>query len=141
MILGTLKGFLWRNHSLLISHSFHHGISVQFSAASLKLRQMTIALASGISGSQRNPEAQYQDELYRACSALLGGRVVFSSEYSEMTAGRVDFFIRERGWAIKCIRDGSQAEGHLGRFRTGKYCGLLMQDRVIIDVRKNSRPI
>ena len=59
-----------------------------------------------------------------------------------MTAGRVDFFIRERRWAIECIRDGSQVEEHLGRFRAGgKYCGLLMQDRVIIDFRKNSRPI
>ena len=53
-----------------------------------------------------------------------------------------DFFIRERRWAIECIRDGNQVKEHLGRFRTGgTYCGLLMHDRVIIDFRKKSKPI
>jgi len=68
--------------------------------------------------------------------------VVLSSEYSEMTAGRVDFFIRERRWAIECIRDGNQVEEHLERFKMGgTYWGLVMHDRVIIDFRTKSKPI
>jgi hypothetical protein len=64
-------------------------------------------------------EGRYQDELYRACGALLG-EVYISSEWS-MTGsrGRVDFLVGSQRWAIECARDGDRLNEHISRFQEG----------------------
>jgi hypothetical protein len=69
-------------------------------------------------------EAQYQNELYRACYAELGGYVYLTSEWTGTAlSGRVDFQIKSVKWAIECVREGKNLEEHIARFQPpgGKY--------------------
>jgi hypothetical protein len=58
-------------------------------------------------------DAQYQDEFYRACYALLDNKVYLTS------GGRVDFQIIHVKWAIECLRDGRSLGEHIRRFQEG----------------------
>jgi hypothetical protein len=57
-------------------------------------RQLTIP-------SPRPPEAQFQDEFYRALRSLLGNGASISSEWSRDYRGRIDFRISVRNGAWK----------------------------------------
>lgn len=62
-------------------------------------------------------EAQYQDELYRACYEVLGHQLYLRSEWTRKKIGsRVDFVVRTMNWAIECLRDGKGIDDHVTRF-------------------------
>lgn len=93
----------------------------------------------------RQVEAQYQDEFYRACYALLDNNLYLSSEWTgRATGGRVDFHVRSVWWAIECLREGDRLEEHIARFQVGgRYYKWIqsgeIQDYILLDFRK-SRP-
>ncbi|KAH0558586.1 hypothetical protein GP486_004759 [Trichoglossum hirsutum] len=64
-------------------------------------------------------EGRYQDELYRACSALLGEVYIFSEWSGTGSRGRVDFLVQSQRWAIECVRDGDRLNEHISRFQQG----------------------
>lgn len=90
----------------------------------------------------RPVEAQYQDEFYRACYALLG-HIYLSSEWSgEEKSGRVDFLVKSQKWAIECVRDGDRLEEHISRFQVGgRYHGWInsgdIKEYILLDFRKS----
>ncbi len=83
-------------------------------------------------GARSRPvEAQYQDEFYRACYALLGN-IYLSSEWTgNLVGGRVDFQLRPVGWAIECVRDGDKLKEHIARFQPGGRYDKWIQSREI----------
>jgi len=87
----------------------------RFSPIALNNGEVTLA-----SGAVPRPlEAVYQDELYRACFLLLRN-IYISSEWSgKGKNGRVDFLVRQKNWAIECVRDGSRLNEHISRFQEG----------------------
>ena len=92
-------------------------------------------------GAQPRPvEAQYQDEFYRACYALLGN-IYLSSEWSgKGKNGSVDFLVKSLGWAIECVRDGDRLEEHISRFQVGgRYhrwiCSGDIKEYILLDFR------
>ncbi|KAN0084838.1 hypothetical protein V8E54_001305 [Elaphomyces granulatus] len=91
----------------------------------------------------RPVEAQYQDELYRACYVLLDKNLYLSSEWAgSTTGGRVDFLVTSMGWAIECIREGDRLEEHIARFQEGgRYYQWIqskkIQDYIMLDFRKS----
>jgi hypothetical protein len=92
----------------------------------------------------RPPEAQYQDEFYRALTSLLGNGVGISSEWSRDNGGRVDFRISGPKWGVEILRDGDRLKDHCDRFsRGGKYYPCIesgsISDWIILDCRC-SRP-
>jgi hypothetical protein len=87
----------------------------RFSPIALNNGEVTLG-----SGAVPRPlEAVYQDELYRACFLLLRN-IYISSEWSgKGKNGRVDFLVRQKNWAIECVRDGSRLNEHIRRFQEG----------------------
>jgi hypothetical protein len=88
-------------------------------------------------------EAQYQDEFYRAFTALLGDGVGISSEWSyDNNDGRFDFRILGPKWGVELLRDGTEdtVHEHYKRFLPrGKYhkwiSDGLISDWLVIDCR------
>jgi hypothetical protein len=111
--------------------------------SSTKLRHCTEGKLS-TAGQLRPPEAQYQDEFYRAFNWVVGRGVPISSEWSRLGDGRVDFWIPQKKWGIEFLRDHSRVTEHCNRFREGgQYhswikAGML-KDWIIIDCA-TSRP-
>lgn len=92
------------------------------------------------STSLRPPEAQFQDEWYRAFYSLVGHGVGISSEWSHAGDGRIDFRIIEPAWGVELLRDGDRLTQHCDRFRdNGIYhkwiLGGLIRDWLILDCR------
>jgi len=88
----------------------------------------------------RPPEAQFQDEWYRAFYSLVGHGVGISSEWSHAGDGRIDFRIIEPAWGVELLRDGDRLTQHCDRFRdNGIYhkwiLGGLIRDWLILDCR------
>ncbi|KAL4788399.1 hypothetical protein BJX76DRAFT_353418 [Aspergillus varians] len=83
-------------------------------------------------------EAQYQDEFYRSFNHLAGRGVPICSEWSKTRDGRVDFYIPEKKWAIKLLRDHDRVHEHVSRFKAGGsyYSWIeegMFDDWIIID--------
>ncbi|KAF8638655.1 hypothetical protein AX17_002036 [Amanita inopinata Kibby_2008] len=82
-----------------------------------------IRRAGPITTVQRPPEAQYQDEFYRAAFLVTRGNVRITPEFASWpgakVAGRIDFFIPSIKWGIEITRDGSELLQHDRRFRSG----------------------
>lgn len=88
----------------------------------------------------RPPEAQFQNEWYRAFHSLLGHGVGISSEWSRGGDGRIDFRITEPAWGVELLRDGDRLGHHCGRFeKNGIYYDWisrgLIKDWLILDCR------
>jgi hypothetical protein len=87
---------------------------------------------------QRIPEAQFQQEFYRACCFYTGGCVTTFPECGT-SKGRIDFFIRSKKWGVELLRDGVRLRDHNSRFTTGEYGTWLqngnMKDYVLVDFR------
>ena len=94
----------------------------------------------------RPVEAQYQDELYRACYITLGHNVHLTSEWTgSLTSGRVDFQIKSVKWAIECVREADRLEQHIARFLLGgKYHRWIssgeIREYILLDFR-TSKPV
>jgi len=89
-------------------------------------------------GTQKNPEAAFHTEFYRAVHQLTGGRVIPSPEFSDHSIGlqRIDFRIAEANWGVELLKDGNNLLEHYGRFTAGgKYTTLGLVDWAVIDFR------
>ncbi|PVF91002.1 hypothetical protein CPB86DRAFT_792341 [Serendipita vermifera] len=93
---------------------------------------------SDSSAAQPIPEAQFQQEFYRACGAYTGGCVTTFPECGT-AKGRIDFFIRSKKWGVELLRNGIRLRDHKSRFTTGEYSNWLdegkMEDYIMIDFR------
>lgn len=94
--------------------------------------------------SGRPPEAQFQDEWYRAFHDVVGHGAGISSEWSRSGDGRIDFWIVNPKWGIELLRDGDRLTEHCQRFSDkGTYSTWisegLLSEWLILDCR-HSRP-
>jgi len=64
-------------------------------------------------------EAQYRREFYTGFSHVAGQGVPITSEWSTSKDGRVDFYIPEREWAVKLLRDHDRVDQHISQFKEG----------------------
>jgi hypothetical protein len=80
---------------------------------------------------QSIPEAQFQDEFYRACSSYTQNCVVSFPEFGTKH-GRIDFFIPSKKWGIELLRNGDRLSPHIKRFTEGEY-GQWIRDEVMTD--------
>ena len=116
--------------------------------ASLKnFRRVNLREPHMRTGGRTPVEAQYQDELYRACWETFGQKLYLTSEYTPPEKkGRIDFFLESPKWGIECVRDGSQFNDHIRRFlpKHGQYCPWiesgLMEQFVLVDFR-DTKPV
>jgi hypothetical protein len=121
-------------------------LDMAFSVISrFKRSQMFIPIRRAGIGSakpDKPPEAQYQDEFYRALHDATSGAVRISPEFASArgakVAGRIDFFIPVVKWGIEITREGSQLDGHSSRFEAqGAYGAWLktgdMEDYILLD--------
>jgi len=90
------------------------------------------------------PEAQYQQEFYRAFVDVVGPAYTSPEYGTERGArkGRIDFFIRSKKWGIELLRDGSNLQEHNSRFGEEGAYGMwipsnTMVDYLILDFRSN----
>jgi hypothetical protein len=88
------------------------------------------------------PEAQYQDEFYRALHDATSGAVRMSPEFASArgakVVGRIDFFIPVVKWGIELTQEGSLLEGHNSRFAARDAYGAWlktgeMEDYILLD--------
>lgn len=88
------------------------------------------------------PEAQFQDELYRALHLVTGGKCNIHSEFSYTSRGRLDFFLKKKQWGIEVMREGDRLQNHIERFEPqGAYGSWsLVKDWVILDFRHTQPP-
>jgi hypothetical protein len=92
---------------------------------------------------QTVPEAQFQDEFYRACAHHTQGDVVSFPEFGTKR-GRVDFFIPSKKWGVELLCNGDRINAHSERFTEGEYGKWIKQgkmtDYIVVDFRmKRSR--
>ncbi|KIM71678.1 hypothetical protein PILCRDRAFT_8231 [Piloderma croceum F 1598] len=66
------------------------------------------------------PEAQIQDEFYRACINHTKNCILSFLEFGNKR-GRIDFLIPMKKWGIELLRDGDRLNAHAARFTTGEY--------------------
>ncbi|KAL2814334.1 hypothetical protein BJX63DRAFT_203552 [Aspergillus granulosus] len=79
--------------------------------------------------SYRPVEAQYQDEFYRVFNQVVGRGVPISSEWSRTGHGRVDFWIKEKQWAIKFLKDHDRVDEYIVRVsQNGKHYDWVKDD-------------
>jgi hypothetical protein len=87
---------------------------------------------------QSVPEAQFQDEVYRACLSHAKDCVVSFPEFGTKR-DRIDFFIPSKKWGIELLRNGDRLSSHMQRFTEGEYGRWtrtgVMNDYIILDFR------
>ena len=88
-----------------------------------------------------NPEAVYQNELYRTMFKVSNGAIIpvpeFFVGYGTGQRGRVDFFDASRRWGIEALVDSDGVEAHYGRFvGNGKYVQANLSDFIVLNFRK-----
>ncbi|KAL3489859.1 hypothetical protein BJX62DRAFT_226271 [Aspergillus germanicus] len=81
---------------------------------------------------RRPLEAAYQDEFYRAFTKVAGQHIFIVSEWSRTKAGRVDFMIPSKRWAVELLRDGDRLGEHIARFRpSGRYHDWIRDGHIV----------
>jgi hypothetical protein len=82
------------------------------------------------------PEAQFQDEFYRACCRHTKNCVVSFPEFGTQK-GWIDFFLPTKKWVVELVRNSDHLFGHGERFTKGEYrnwiCSGVMMDYIILD--------
>lgn len=121
-------------------NSFHHPLlSVQQFYATFP--EKTFSQATSVhQQSTAPPEAQFQDEWYRAFYSVVGHGVAISSEWSSDGDGRIDFRVKDPAWGFELLRDGDRLSQHCSRFLPqGSYHRWITQgfltDWIILDCR------
>ncbi|KAG8986650.1 hypothetical protein FRB94_003146 [Tulasnella sp. JGI-2019a] len=98
----------------------------------------------GAAFARRPPEAQYQDEFYRAHFAVTTGTIRISPEFASAQGaavhGQIDFFVPATKRGVKITRDGSKIEEYSARFVSGDAHGTWltsgdMADYILLDCR------
>jgi len=121
-----------KDHDL---HTFVIKVLEHFRRTNLKTRE---DLKSSGSPPQSIPEAEFQQEFYRACCDYTKGTVTTLPECGT-PKGRIDFFIRSQRWGIEFLRDGNRRAAHNARFAGGKHGKWIekekMDDYIMIDFR------
>ncbi|KAL5512666.1 hypothetical protein ACEPAG_2932 [Sanghuangporus baumii] len=84
---------------------------------------------------QKQPEAQYQDEFYRCAHEFSRGSLLHS-EFGTPD-GPIDFHVDSKRWGIEIVRDGDRLAQHSERFEASGAYGrdLLLDDYIILDFR------
>ena len=92
---------------------------------------------------QSVPEAQFQDEFYRACTSHTKNCVVSFPEFGTKH-GQIDFFIPSKKWGIELLRNGDRLFPHIKRFTEGEYGKWIrdgvMTDYIVLDFRPENPP-
>lgn len=110
-------------------------------------RSSIVSNDAGTGASQKSLEGQYQNEIYRATSEILGSPSHLSSEWSPAgLSGRVDFQVRSMKWSIECLRQGDRLYKHIARFQEGgRYFEWIekgyVNDYILIDFRNTEPPL
>jgi hypothetical protein len=87
---------------------------------------------------RRRKEPNYQCELYKAMSKLLGGKAYISSEWTLLKRGRADFFIPKKKWAIELLADFDRLDDHLLRFEpNGTYHSWIQKKGIVQHITIN----
>jgi len=106
----------------------------------LKLSPLNLIPREVGNSSQSIPEAQFQNEFYRASLAHTNSGAVSFPEFGNKR-GRVDFFVPSKKWGIELLRNGDCIGAHAKRFTEGEYSNWInrkvLGDYVIIDFRTN----
>ena len=93
--------------------------------------------SENLGSSDSMPQAQFQQELYRACCDYTKGVVTTFPECGNAKGG-IDFFICSKEWGIELLRDGSRLAAHNARFTEGEYGkwieGGKMDDYIMIEL-------
>jgi hypothetical protein len=89
------------------------------------------------------PEAQFQNEFYRACSAHTRNCVVSFPEFGTKL-GRIDFFIASKKWGIELLRKDNCLLPQIKRCTEGEYGSCVtigtMKDYIVLDFRPSNPP-
>ena len=88
-----------------------------------------------------NPEAIYQNEIYRTVFEASKGAVIpvpeFFLGYGTTQKGRIDFVLDGKHWGIEALIDNDDLLGHYQRFAAGgKYSQANFVDYVVLNFRK-----
>ncbi|KIM75050.1 hypothetical protein PILCRDRAFT_13870 [Piloderma croceum F 1598] len=87
---------------------------------------------------QSTPEAQFQDEFYRACINHTKNCVVTFPEFGNKRS-LIDFLVPTKKWGIELLCNGNRLNAHAARFTTGEYGQWIsdkkINDYVIVDFR------
>ena len=106
-------------------------------------RKNLLSSSFSTSAISRPPEAQFQDEWYRAFYTAVGHGVAISSEWSSDQSGRIDFRVKDPAWGFELLRDGDRLGQHCDRFLAqGSYGRWIAQgfitDWIILDCRHSA---
>src|SRR5258706_884394 len=124
----------WENRSPRLQ-TFVIEVLKLFSPKNLKTRGYLRSIGST---PQSIPEAQFQQEFYRACCNYTKSTMITLPECGT-PKGRIDFFLPSKKWGIELLRDGDRLLAHNERFEGGEYgkwvqAGM-MDDYIMIDFR------
>ncbi|KAJ7709544.1 hypothetical protein B0H17DRAFT_1173753 [Mycena rosella] len=98
------------------------------------------------------PEAQFQNEVYRAIYKVTNGgsglwiSPEFGTPQSSTKSGRIDFYLMgSKKWGIEILRDGDRLAEHARRFGPGEAYNVWLRtgqiaEYVILDFRTHSQP-
>lgn len=101
--------------------------------STINLKDSTLGKNMSTAGKLRPVEAQFQDEFYRVFNKVAGRGVPISSEWSRAGSGRVDFWIPGKKWAIELLRDYSNVDEHVSRFRKGGTYYEWLKEKAVED--------
>ncbi|PLN79533.1 hypothetical protein BDW42DRAFT_172707 [Aspergillus taichungensis] len=108
-------------------------IAVLRGFSAINLKHSTDGKTMSSAAKPRPLEGQFQDEFYRVFNKLAGRGVPICTEWSRTSAGRVNFWIPEKGWAIEFLRDYDRIDEHVLRFKKGGRYYQWLEEKAVTD--------